>query len=80
MIRAMHAGSYFGEHGHIVERAELRALAPGQPRPAVAGQRLTVASGSMLTVSLAMVVPEKDYKGEPNRIDTVELIGIAGGR
>ncbi|MBS1819450.1 MAG: PHP domain-containing protein [Acidobacteria bacterium] len=80
VIRALHAGSYFGEHGHIVSKAELSATPAGQTRAAVAGQRLTAAVGSTLSVALALDVPDVDFEGKPNRVDVVELIGVSGGK
>lgn len=77
IIRALRAGSYFGEQGHIAERVELRVKADDQPGPIVPGQRLTARAGTRLTVTLKVEVPATDYLGEPNRIDSVELIGIA---
>jgi hypothetical protein len=77
ILRALKAGSYFGEHGHIAEKVELSATAAGLARPALAGERLTVSPGAQVTVSLTMEVPARDYRLSANRIDTVELIGIA---
>jgi hypothetical protein len=78
VIRALHAGSYFGEQGHIAEKVELRVKADDQARPVVPGQRLIARTGAPLTVTLALDVPATDYQQKPNRIDTVELIGIVG--
>jgi len=80
VIRALHAGSYFGEHGHIVQKAELVATPAGQTRGAVPGQRLTVAAGTTVSVSMALDIPDTDFEGKANHVDVVELIGVAGGK
>jgi hypothetical protein len=80
IIRALHAGSYAGEQGHIVERPELRVQADDLPHPVIAGQRLTSRAGKRVTATLTFDVPSKDYAGNDNRIDVVELIGISAGK
>jgi hypothetical protein len=77
IIRALHAGSFFAEHGHIVTTVELQARMDGPPRPAGVGEVLTAAAGAKASVTLTMTVPPKDFAGRDNRIDTVELIGIS---
>jgi hypothetical protein len=80
IIRALHAGSYAGEQGHIVERPELQVHVEGVPQPVVAGQTLAVAAGTTVTATLSFTVPARDYERRPGRIDRVELIGIAEGK
>ncbi len=77
VLRALHAGSFFAEHGHIVEQAVLTARFDGQPRPVAPGETATVAAGRTATVTLTMNVPPTDFLGRPNRIDLVELIGVS---
>jgi hypothetical protein len=79
VLRALRAGSFFGEDGHIAKSAELLVDAPGLERPAVAGEAIAVAPNSQVTARLRMEVPATDWQGQPNRIDAVELIAIAGG-
>ena len=77
VIRAMRAGSFFAEHGHIVTEVELVAKFDGQPRAFQAGETVSTAVGAKATVSLTMKVQSTDYLGRENHIDTVELIGVS---
>ncbi|HEX5217057.1 MAG TPA: PHP domain-containing protein [Vicinamibacterales bacterium] len=76
VLQAFRAGSFFAVHGGIVERAEISVTAKGLPRAASAGEALRVAAGTAVIVEVTMRVPEKDWRGEPNRVDLVEIIGI----
>ena len=42
ILRALHAGSFFGDHGRIVREAELHVGATGLARPAGAGEVISV--------------------------------------
>jgi len=77
VLRALKAGSFFAEHGHIVTRATLEARAGGAPRAVTPGELLQVAAGTVATVTLRLDVPERDYLGRENHIDRVELVGVA---
>jgi hypothetical protein len=76
VLRALRAGSFFAEHGHIVTRADLEARVPGLKRPVAPGEVVQMRPGVVATVTLRTVVPERDYLGNENTIDRVELIGI----
>jgi hypothetical protein len=76
VLRALRAGSFFGEHGHIVTAANLQLTFAGMPRPAVAGETVTAAAGSKGTATLQLSIPPADYAGTLNRIDLVELLAI----
>lgn len=76
ILEALRAGSYFGEHGHVVRRADLRVSAEGLSRPATPGEVIGVAAGTSLTATVSTDVPATDWKGEPNTIDTIEIIQI----
>ena len=76
MLQALRAGSFFAAHGGIAERAEIGVTAKGLPRAAGAGEIVRVPRGSSVVVDVTMQVPAKDWRGEPNRIDLVEIIGI----
>jgi hypothetical protein len=78
VLRAIHAGSFFAEHGHIVSEVELQVRVDGSPRPVVPGETIAVRAGDPATVSLHMRVPSLDYRGRDNRVDNVELLGISG--
>jgi hypothetical protein len=80
VLRAMHAGSFFAEHGHIVSEVELRVQVTGSPRPVVSGETIMLRAGDQATVSLQMRVPPLDYRGHENRIDDVELFGISAAK
>lgn len=77
VIRALRAGSFFAEHGHIVEQARLEARFEGQPHVFRPGEIAAASAGEKAMVSLSLDVPPRDYAGQSNRIDTVELIGIS---
>jgi hypothetical protein len=76
VLQALRAGSYVGEHGHVVRRADLQVSAPGLPRPATPGETIRAAAGTQLTVAVSLDVPATDWKGEPNTIDAVEIVTI----
>jgi hypothetical protein len=77
VIRAVRAGSFFAEHGHIASEVELLARLDGQPVPVRAGEMVATAAGATATVSLQLKIPATDYLGRENHIDNVELIGVA---
>ena len=77
IIRAIRAGSFFAEHGHIAERVELQARFDGQPHVFQTGETAAASPGTKATVALTLRVPQTDYRGRPNRIDSVELIGVS---
>src|SRR5262245_20901769 len=77
VIRALRAGRFFGEHGHIVTNVELEARLDGLDRPVLAGETLAAAPGANVTLTLQLKVGDHDYLGRQNHIDTVELIGIS---
>ena len=77
ILRAMRAGSFFAEHGHIASEVELEARLDGQSTPVTAGETVATTAGTHVTVSLNMTVPATDYAGRANRIDIVELIGVS---
>ena len=77
VIRALRAGSFFAEHGHIVTEAELQATFDGVAHPITAGETAATTAGTRATVTLRLKVPPTDYLGRENHIDTVELIGIS---
>lgn len=77
VIRALRAGSFFAEHGHIVTEALLEARFDGQPHVFQPGETAAAAVGAQARVSLQLTIPPVDYLGRENRIDVVELIGIS---
>jgi hypothetical protein len=79
VIRALRAGSFFGEHGHIVSSVTFQANLPGLTRPAQTGETVSAPVGSKATVSLHVAASATDFLGRPNRIDTVELIALSRG-
>jgi hypothetical protein len=78
VLEALRAGTFFAAHGHIVRQVEMTVEAAGLPRPAGVGEVVEVLPGTSFTVGLRCVVPQVDWKGQPNRLDAVELIGITG--
>ena len=76
ILRALHAGSFFADHGRIVREAELHVSAPGLSRPAGAGEVIAVPKSTAITVDLSIKVPGEAWRPGPNHIDLVELIAI----
>jgi hypothetical protein len=76
VLRALHAGSFFADHGRIVREAELHVSATGLPRPAGAGEVISVARAAEVSVDLSFKVPPEAWRPGPNHIDLVEIIGI----
>jgi hypothetical protein len=78
VLRALRAGSYFGEHGGIVRRARIRVHAAGLDRPAQAGETIETHEGATLLVEVDYELTEEAWDGGPAWIDEVELIRIDG--
>jgi hypothetical protein len=76
VLRALHAGSFFADHGRIVREAELHVSVPGLPRPAGAGEVISVAKNTEASVDLSFKVPTEAWRPGPNHIDLVEIIAI----
>jgi hypothetical protein len=76
VLRALRAGSFFADHGRIVREVELHVNAPGLPRPAGAGEVISVAQNAEVTVELSFKVPPEAWRPGPNHIDHVEIIAI----
>jgi len=77
VLRALHAGSFFGVHGGIARRVQLLVSAEGVPRPAVPGERLRVPAGQKVSIELRAEVPSTDWQGQANHVDFVELLGAS---
>ena len=76
VLAALRAGSFFGAHGHIARRVALTVDATDLKRMAMPGEAIRVPAGSQVSVSLRMRVPQRDWRGNSNRIDEVELITV----
>lgn len=77
LLRAMRAGTYFGVHGHIAREVMLSVSVGPSSRPATVGETVAAPAGTTVTASVAAVVPERDWRGDANRIDAVEFIAIS---
>jgi len=77
VLRALHAGSFFAEHGHIAREVTLTLRTEGLSRAAVAGETVEVSPGVGAVASIQVSVPDRDYSGEPNRLDELEIISMA---
>jgi len=75
-LAALRAGSFFGVHGQIAREVQLSVVADGLPRPAIAGESIQAAAGTVLAVSLELDMPLLDWQDQPNLVDEVELIAI----
>ncbi|HWN82261.1 MAG TPA: PHP domain-containing protein, partial [Candidatus Udaeobacter sp.] len=69
VLRALTAGCFFADHGAIAREVKLTVSAPGLERPAWAGEHIRVAGSTPVVARVEMLVPERDWVGEPNRID-----------
>jgi hypothetical protein len=76
VLRALHAGSFFANHGRIVREAELHVTAPGLSRPASAGEVIAVPKSTEVAVELSVKVPAEAWRPGRNHIDLVEIIAI----
>ncbi|MCP3979210.1 MAG: CehA/McbA family metallohydrolase [bacterium] len=76
VLRALHAGSFFGVHGKIAREVELTVNAAGLDRPAHSGEVIEARIGSSVTVELRVEIPEADWEGAENRLNRVELIRV----
>jgi glycopeptide antibiotics resistance protein len=82
VLKAFRAGSFFGVHGHIAREVTLEVTAAGLLRPAGPGEVIEAPAASGIQAQVRFVFPERNWKGEANRIDEIELIAIdtAGAR
>ena len=76
VLQALRAGTFFAAHGHIVREVNFSVEAPGLPRPTSAGEVIEVPPSTSVTARVRFTVPIRDWAGQPNRIDAVELIAI----
>lgn len=76
VLRAIRAGSFFGGHGHAAREVRLTVQVEGLRRPAQPGETIEVAEGTALEIGVTCRVPDKDWQGAPNRLDSMELIGV----
>lgn len=77
VLRALRAGAFVGEHGHIVRDVEFSASADGLPRAAIPGETIKLPAGASVRLRLRATVPPVDWNGAPNRIDAIEFIATA---
>jgi hypothetical protein len=75
-LSALRAGSFCANHGWIAREVRLTVAAAGLPRAAWAGESIVVRESATVTAMVELVVPERDWAGEPNRVDMIELIAI----
>jgi hypothetical protein len=78
-LDALRSGAFFGAHGHIVRNVQLKVSTADLPRAALPGEAIRVAPGTTVRVSLEMLVPDNDWRGNANAIDEVELIAVTRG-
>lgn len=76
VLRAFRAGSFFAVHGQIAREVQLSVHTQGLPRPAMAGESLSVPAGAELIVELSCRIPDRDWAEQPNRLDQIELIAV----
>jgi hypothetical protein len=74
VLAALRAGAAFAAHGRIAREVELSVLAAGLPRPAFAGEAIEVEPGSAVAVTMRLLVPDQDWRGDDNRIDAIEFV------
>lgn len=76
VLQALHAGSFFANHGRIVREVELHVTAPGLSRPAGAGEVVSVPKSAEVTVDLSIKVPAEAWRPGRNHVDLVEIIAV----
>ena len=76
VLQALRAGTFFAAHGHIVRAVDFSVEAPGLPRPASVGEVIEVPPSTQVTARVRFIVPARDWAGQPNRIDAIELVAI----
>lgn len=79
VLKALRAGCYFADHGAIVREVKLTVQAAGLSRPAWAGESIKVPASARITARVELNIPERDWSGESNRIDHIDLIAIDSG-
>jgi len=79
VLNALRAGCFFADHAAIVREVKLTVQAQGLARPAWVGEYIMVGESARVTARVEMSVPERDWAGESNRIDLVELIAVDSG-
>jgi PHP domain len=80
VLRALRAGTFFGAHGHIAREVVLTVNADGLPRPAHAGEAISVPVGTRVTATLSAIVPQTDWAGQPNHLDRIEFVLVTPDR
>jgi hypothetical protein len=76
ILRALVAGSFFGEHGQFVRRVDLTLSADGLSRPAHAGEAIHVKPNASCQLALRLEIPPWDWQDVANKIDVVEFIAV----
>ena len=74
VLLAFRAGSFFAAHGHVAREVQLAVETEGLPRGAFPGEVVSVPAGAEIKVRLDGLIPDRDWAGMPNRIDSVEII------
>ena len=76
VLQALHAGSFVGVHGHIARDIQLTLASDGLPRAAIAGEAVRLPGSAPVTIELRATVPPRDWAGQPNHLDLVDIIGV----
>ena len=76
VLRALHAGTFWGGHGKLAREVDLRVTTTGLPRGAMPGESISVPAGATATVELRVAVPDRQWDGSPSGIDLLEIIGV----
>jgi hypothetical protein len=75
-LQALRAGTFFSAHGHIVRGVDLALVTEDLPRPAHAGETVALKTPATCQVRFTFETPPTDWRQQPNRIESVELIGV----
>jgi hypothetical protein len=79
-IEGLKAGATAAVVGGLVTSVETRTAAQRQKDFAMISETLTVPVGAQLTYSVQAEVPRLDFRGQPNRLDRVEIISNCLGK
>lgn len=76
VLRALHAGTFFGVYGHIARDVELTVGTKGLAQPATIGESVSVPAGATVTADVSVTIPETDWQDQPNHLDAIEFIVV----
>ncbi|WP_197441810.1 VanZ family protein [Thalassoglobus polymorphus] len=77
VLLALHSGDFYSGQGGIATELDFSVAINGLEQAVPSGGAITVPAETLLTVSFACKIPEQDLTGEPNWLDSIELVCIS---